>query len=316
MAKRMIKHNRPDVWRTWPLPFLILSVMAGCAMTAPKADRKEKSPHYAAGTIIEAASGRKISFETLVSELSKVRVVYVGEQHTQRHHHATQLKVIAALAKREPSLQVGMEMFDRTYQPVLDQWTTGKLSQEALLRQTHWYANWRYDFELYKDILIKIREQKLRLVGLNIPFHIPSKIAVGGPESLKASEKIHLPQTIDTGNAAHREYVRGIFEMHHSRGRDNFEFFYATQCVWEDVMAETIARHISQGPMVVLAGNGHIIHKFGIPDRAFARTSAPFRTLYQVDQGEDFELSWGDYILITPASKRRIPRMHERQQPE
>ena len=58
--------------------------------------------------------------------------------------------------------------------------------------------------------------------------------------------------------------------------------------------------------MVVLVGNGHIIQKFGIPNRAFARNPAAFKTIYLAPVGGEAELSWADYLWVTP--DQRPPR--------
>jgi uncharacterized iron-regulated protein len=96
----------------------------------------------------------------------------------------------------------------------------------------------------------------------------------------------------DTTNADHRAYVEEIFKKHKVRGRESFEHFYMVQCVWEETMAESIALYLKKrSMMVVLVGNGHIIHKFGIPDRAFDRTGATFRTLLLAPAGSNAKLS-------------------------
>jgi hypothetical protein len=61
--------------------------------------------------------------------------------------------------------------------------------------------------------------------------------------------------------------------------------------------------------MVVLAGNGHIIRKFGIPNRAFARTGAPFNTIYLAPVGAEADLSWADYLWVTPDQRMPHGRM-------
>jgi len=141
-----------------------------------------------------------------------------------------------------------------------------------------------------------------------VPFHIPGKISLGGIDSLTPDDRRHLPASIDTSQAEHRAYVEEIFKMHTIRGRENFDFFYEAQCTWEDVMAEAVADNLGSGRMVVLAGNGHIIRKFGIPDRAYARTHAPFKTIYLAPVGSQAELSWADYIWVT--SETRKPSFH------
>jgi uncharacterized iron-regulated protein len=192
-----------------------------------------------------------------------------------------------------------MEMFDRSYQAVLDRWATGALDEDEFLRSTHWYANWRYDYALYRDILEFVRSNHIRLVALNLPFNIPPKIRVGGIEHLSDCEKEFIPQTVDTSVAAHREFARSMYDQHDFNAKVRFEDFYWAQCVWEDVMAESVAKHLGADRMVVLAGNGHIQFKYGIPERAFRRNSIPYRTIYPMTVGEELDLSIADYIWIT-----------------
>jgi uncharacterized iron-regulated protein len=143
---------------------------------------------------------------------------------------------------------------------------------------------------------------------LNIPFHIPSKVRIGGIDSLLGCDRQDLPRHIDTSNAAHRTYLETIFKAHTFHGDGNFDFFYQAQCVWEDTMAASIAHNLDDRLMLVLAGNGHIVHKFGIPERAFNLTGAPYRTVYLAPAGETVDLSYGDYIWVTPpAENRRMP---------
>ena len=258
-------------------------------------------------SIVAVNPPAEISRSQLIDALDAVQVVYVGESHTNPNHHAIQLAVIQALARNTPDLSIGMEMFDHTYQPVLDRWIAGELDEAAFLQQTHWYANWRFDFGLYRDILEYAKENKIRVVALNVPFHIPAKIRVGGIASLSADDAKHLPATIDTSDADHRAYLEEIYKMHAFGGKGNFDFFYEAQCTWEDAMAAKVAENLGTGKMVVLAGNGHIIRKFGIPNRAFQRTQAPFKTVYLASVGGEAELSWADYLWVTPV--KRMARM-------
>jgi uncharacterized iron-regulated protein len=137
-------------------------------------------------------------------------------------------------------------------------------------------------------------------VALNIPFDIPSKIRVGGIENLADDEKEHIPKAIDTSNKAYRDFVERVFSKHNFKGKFEFVDFYMVQSVWDEKMAESIAVNIKEEKMVVLAGNGHIQYKFGIPDRAFRRTGASFRTIYLAPAGQEVELSIADYIWVTP----------------
>ncbi len=254
---------------------------------------------YQTGDIIASHTGSLIDFNTLIDEISQVDVVYVGERHSEMEHHQIQLRILTALVNRHGSATVGMEMFAHTYQKVLNRWSAQQMDQSTFLKQTHWYANWRFDYSLYAPILTYVRDHQLPLIGLNIPFHIPPKIAIGGLDSLNTEEKQHLPEKIDTTNAAHRQYVQRVFAHHQVKGREDFSTFYQAQCTWEDAMADTLSKHLGNNKMVVLAGNGHIIKKFGIPQRAHQRNRAPYRTIYLSPADSRIDLSYGDYIWVT-----------------
>jgi uncharacterized iron-regulated protein len=288
---------------------LILLGSGGCAVTPKTLSIKDNPTRLMENTILKTGTLSVVSKEQLIADMADSRVVYVGESHTNPFHHAIQLEIISALAQTTDHLTIGMEMFDYTYQPVLDQWTAGKLDQAAFIANTHWYANWRFDYGLYRDILEFAKGKGIRVIGLNVPFYIPGKISVGGIASLSKDDRRHLPATIDTSQADHRAYVEEIFNLHTVPGRENFEYFYEAQCTWEDAMAAAVAEQMGPGKMVVLAGNGHIVRKFGIPNRAFARSGAPFKTIYLATVGGEAELSWADYLWVTPDQPMSGPVM-------
>jgi uncharacterized iron-regulated protein len=295
--------DRPFNWSGSFLSGLILIIFLwGCAVAPTKKLQVEDiSKSFEEGTIISARLGAPVSIGELLKDLDSCRIIYVGEKHTNIAHHKIQLQIIQAVYRNNPNMVVGMEMFDYTYQDVLDLWSQGEMTQKDFLRKSHWYANWRYDFSLYHDILEYIKEHNIRLVGLNIPNHIPPKIREGGIENLSDEDKAHLPQQINTSKSAHRDYLKKVFEghKHHFKREVEFEDFYAAQSVWEDAMAETITKNLADGAMVVLAGNGHIQFKYGIPDRAYKQTGAAFRTIYLEPVGTEVKRDIADYIWVT-----------------
>jgi len=291
--------NGPAV-QVLTLFFTLTVILWGCAVSPRKLIIQDSLKEFESGTIVIAETGTPATFEDLIDELKNVQVIYVGENHVDPAHHQIQIDIIRALAQERPDVSVGMEMFDRSYQPILDQWSDGLLQQDEFVKKTHWYRNWGYPYELYAELLDYIKINKIRLVALNLPFHIPPKISIGGIDSLMECDFIYLPKEIDTTDPAHRAYLEEVFKQHHGRVRDNFESFYQAQCVWEDVMAESIAEHLKGGMMVVIAGNDHIIRKFGIPNRAFKRTGASFRTIYLAPAGRTVTPDVADYIWVTP----------------
>jgi len=278
----------------------IISFLWGCAGKSDTVLIKDTTKAVKPDTIIATKTGKTITFEQLMADLNRHQIIFVGEKHTNPAHHVIQLKIIETVFYNNPSMRVGMEMFDRSYQEMLDLWSAGVLDEETFLRKVHWYANWRYDFALYRDILLFTKENRIKIVALNIPTYIPARIRVGGIDNLPDLDKQYLPKEIDTSNTAHRDYTLDVFNQHHFKSSVKFDDFYMAQCVWDEIMAESIAADLGSNTIVVLAGNGHIQYKYGIPDRTARRTGVSFRTLYLVPAGEEIELGIADYVWVTP----------------
>ena len=131
---------------------------------------------------------------------------------------------------------------------------------------------------------------------------------------LEPDERSLLAKNIDVGNQEHRAYLQEVFENDAHSGLSNFEFFYEAQCVWEDTMAENIAAALegADKTLVVLTGNGHIVNKFGIPDRTVARVPADTATvlLAPMEEGLTIARNSADYVWLTGKYPRRMSFFH------
>ena len=76
-------------------------------------------------------------------------VVLLGENHANVEHHLWQLHTLAGLYAHRPELVVGFEMFPRSVQSALDDWSEGRLAEEAFLEDSRWQDVWGYDPDLY-----------------------------------------------------------------------------------------------------------------------------------------------------------------------
>ncbi|MFP4159188.1 MAG: ChaN family lipoprotein [Desulfobacterales bacterium] len=284
---------------------LLFASLTGCSPKKPQARFATwQDEKYPVGTILSSREKKPVTFEEMTKDLLQAGVVYVGESHTNEAHHEIQLKILLALHMFRPDLGVGMEMFSRPYQHVLDQWIQGELDEQEFIRKVHWYANWKHDYSLYRGLLDYVRQNRIPLRALNIAFHVPPKIAAGGLESLLAEDEARLPGQVDLSNSEHREYVRDVFQQHRfSRGERKFEHFYQAQCVWEDVMAESVSDYLDKGPIVVFAGKGHVANAYGIPDRAYSRSGVAFKTVLPVSAGTSVDFEEADYFWVTPQSE-------------
>jgi hypothetical protein len=112
------------------------------------------------------------------------------------------------------------------------------------------------------------------VVALNIPKEIVDQVARSGLESLTVEEKKGVPTRMDFSDAAYKERLEKVFQEHESLRDRPFDFFYQAQILWDEAMSESIDTFQRKHPgyqMVVLAGNGHLAHGSGIPQRTMRR---------------------------------------------
>lgn len=247
----------------------------------------------------------------LTPQLLQQRIVYVGEQHDNFAHHLNQLAVIKLLHNSGEPLTIGLEMFQRPYQAALDDYSAGRIDEQTFLTQTEYFTRWGYDYQLYKPILDYARQHHIPLLALNIDGAITRQVAREGWDSLTAEQRTQLPRSMDASNAQYQADLKAIFQVHQQQqGHSDSDYFLQAQLLWDETMAETVADYLAQHPdqrMVVIAGNGHIRHHYGIPARVARRHPVPYLTLVQ---GESITPGIADYVLLSePLSGQTAPRL-------
>lgn len=208
--------------------------------------------------------------------LREADVVYLGEQHNSVDDHAAQLEIIKGLYAENPDIAIAMEMFQRPFQPVIDRYLAGEISEVELVEQTQYLERWGFPWELYAPFLRFAQENQLPVLAANTPDEIRRQISREGLDSLEGDDFRYIPplDEIDTSNADYREFFAAAFSGHSSHSNLNFENSFAVQITWDETMAMTVADFKADNPdtqIVVLAGSGHVIFGYGIPDRVERR---------------------------------------------
>lgn len=242
------------------------------------------APNYAEGISglipsVEMPAVASASREAVLEELKKADVVYLGETHTRDGDREVQLRIIQHLHRHNEKVAIAMEMFQRPYQSAIDAYLRGELSEEQLIEQTEYEQRWGFSWESYAPILRYAREHQLPVLALNTPTEVTRKVAREGLASLTPEERQHIPpvEEIRTDNADYREMVLAVYRQHMQGGHGssaNFENFFLAQVLWDETMAETIARFAIENPdyqVVAIAGQGHILYGYGIPSRVERR---------------------------------------------
>ena len=133
---------------------------------------------------LDPSSGRAIASERLFEGLADKPVVLLGEVHDNRDHHRWQHYMLAALHARNPDMILGLEMLPRRVQPVLDDWSQGKLDEAEFLKQSEWADLWGYDASLYLPLLHFARLHRMPVIALNVDRQLVSKVGAEGWQAL------------------------------------------------------------------------------------------------------------------------------------
>lgn len=217
------------------------------------------------------------SLENIIEDLTQVQTVFIGEIHDQPAHHQAQLQLIKELHQAGAAISVGLEMFRQDGQAVLDKWVQGQIDEAEFSRifLQHW-STW----DLYRDIFVFARDNKIPLVGLNIPREIVSQVARNGFSSLSKQQRKKLPIATCNVSPEYQAFIRRALGGH-SDNLTVFENFCEAQMLWDVSMAKTLDDYLKIYPqriVVVLAGNGHS-WKHGIPEQLARLGDYSYRVL-------------------------------------
>ena len=277
--------------------------------------------------ILDARTGHQVDSATFWQQLATMRAVCVGEEHPNPHHHWVQLEVVRHLAKSWTEMALGMEMFQRPFQGVLDDYAAKRISDDALRSRAGWEDRWGYDYWLYGPVIAAAVDAHAALLALNAAKELTKKVAHHGIESLTTDERAQVPD-LKLDDTAHRAWFDDLMEnmggtTAHAKPKDSSngpdekhadpdaempsaDRVYTVQVMWDETMADGAAKWLHKTPnghVVILAGTGHC-HDSAIVNRIKRRGIAEVVSLRSVvDDGlggvaEALARPMNDYLVV------------------
>lgn len=250
------------------------------AALAPAALHAADCPQPAQWLRLEAGSARPATLQEAIASAAQQRVVLLGESHDNAEHHRWQLHVLAALHARQPAIALGLEMFPRRLQPVLDAWSAGTLGEREFLERSEWDEVWGIEPALYLPLFHYARMHRIPMLALNVERALVREVGRQGWEAIPAQRR----EGVDDPAAPAAAYLDTLYESfvaHRPAGagrsmpptegdlRDpQFLRFVQSMQVWDRAMAQAIDQRLARGDtrMVVgIMGSGHLQDGFGVP---------------------------------------------------
>lgn len=298
-------------WPSLTRALCVLAAAAGCGGRYPEAARPGGGPDgkaapaaTAAGAVmkggiehaalpyavLDGRTGRQLEEAAFWPRLARARAVCIGEEHPNPHHHWVQLhavqKLVASRGKDEV-LALGLEMVQRPFQGVLDDYAARRIDAEALKSRTGWEERWGYDFGLYGPTIDAAVAAGGKLLALNTARELTKKVSRQGLDALTPDERAQVPE-LKLDDVRHRAWfdalmneMGGAHGHGHKRGggdkvdadgavdphigkdkpaMPSAERIYTVQVLWDETMADAGAKWLAANPrgrLIILAGNGH-----------------------------------------------------------
>lgn len=263
--------------------------------------------------IVATADDHVASVEEVADEVASADVVVLGELHETPPVHELHLQLIEALHARRGNMVIAMEMFERDTQTVMLQYLTGFVDEATFRASARPPSHYDRD---YRSVIEFAKANGLVVLAANAPRKLASQVAKEGVESVAGNAHVARETT-----APQDEYWDAFVEAmkeHPGLKPEMLQRFYASQCLKDDTMAESITDHVAQRrgkgdrPLVVLiCGKMHSDHGRGTVARIKSRMpELDVRVLSAeavADVGADLVASTrmaGAYVIVTREVER------------
>ncbi len=124
--------------------------------------------------------GKKVSYKSMIKELSKSDILLFGEYHNNPISHWLELEVTKSLAQTD-SLILGSEIFERDNQDELQAYMMDSIDQTTFDSTARLWKNYNTD---YKPLVDFAKTNKIEFVATNVPRRFASLVYKNGFEAL------------------------------------------------------------------------------------------------------------------------------------
>jgi uncharacterized iron-regulated protein len=83
-------------------------------------------------------------------------------------------------------MAVGLEQVQIKFQPILDDYISGKLSAQEMRKLVEWDTRWMWPFDVYEPVFQTAKELNMALVALNVNSEDLTLVEKGGLPGLPA----------------------------------------------------------------------------------------------------------------------------------
>jgi len=281
-------------------------------------------------TQMGSVAPRIVDLDSVVDDLARYDVTFVGEAHGHAASHYVQSKIFSGLYGKYNNIALSMEQFERSAQPIVDQYLAGEIGEETL---THDGKAWDHYNSSYRPLVEFARRKGLSVIAAEVPGNMVSCVGEEGPDfldRLTGEPRAWIARELHTEDGAYKDRYYSFLAQtagHRVEGdmseeeKDVKRFRrYAAQVSRDDTMAESIYDHMQANPgrkVMHINGSFHSAGLLGTVERL--KMLSPDLKLANihpilVDDPENpsFDASQvgeGQYLLLLYPTPKRFVKM-------
>ncbi len=311
-----------------------MTLLTGCAT----ATRPPHPPPAVAPLWVDLVRGEEVPASEVIKDLASAGVIYVGEAHTVRSHHAVQLELLQELFARGVPLLLSLEQLEAGDQAEVDRYCRRELDFDGLVRAIDWPRKWG-NYADYRPLCEFARQHRIPIRALNAPAAVIRAVyRGGGVAALPPEQRAQLPADILLDDPAYEQLMRLELAVHAAVEAATLRPMFEAQAARDEAMAEQIvaARTAAGGPprtVFAVMGAGHMRYGLGTAARVRRRDPALVERLVLITvpspvplspaekaASREVTISHGslrelgrppaDYLRVIPRTARTLPPGH------
>ncbi|MCA9720122.1 MAG: ChaN family lipoprotein [Myxococcales bacterium] len=249
---------------------LLLGVTSGCAgKTPPKTETPEAGETPPAPDPDEHAfytgAGDPTSLDAYLTELAQVDLIAFGELHYHPIARRYQAALLEGLAAQPRPLALALEFFEADHQAAIDEYLAGAIDEATFRERTG--RGERYD-DAHRPLVEYCKAHKIPVIAANAPRRLVTAYRKSGlsyPEylaSLSPEDRAYMPLSSEPRDDD--EFKERFMAL---MGPERGPAFYKSMALWNDAMAESVARFRTKHPehrVLLVVGVFHVAARLGL----------------------------------------------------